>query len=730
MRRLTVIGLLTLLHLAPAHSLSEVRRGRGLRRAFAPPTSARSVPAGGLRDGGGRPGAAQASVDPLAALPPSDAVVTIDMKRLVDEAVPRLLANDQTSLAPVAAALADLKSLTGLDPGALRRVAVGLRYPAAADGTARADVGRVWVAQNIEAWQLPALMRRLGPGKYREEQYGGKTLYVAVPAEAGRNNAAAGAGADGLVFTTLDANTAAFGDLSRVRSTVDAGAGRGARVSAELIAAATRNPNALLGAAGLFQPSLMPGVVPAPQSGGGEMSRLLSSLKQFYAYVELTPAGFGLTVVVTAADPEQAKALGDVLTAIKTLGGLTPAKTALDRLGSEMLKGLAVSAVGAEVRVRAELTRESVVLLMRLTAAQVYFVRGRAHTHEGEWDAAVADYDRVIALDPESVNAYINRGRARADKGELDAAIADYDRAISLDPDASLAYNNRSYAKLEKGDFDGAIADSNRAIALDPGLAYAYNNRGFALAQKGKLDEAMADYDKSIALDPNNALAYSNRGYARYRMGDFERAAADFDKAIALDPGRAEDYQNRGAARREKGDFDGAIADFDKALAINPKSADAYNGRGLARYYKENLDGAISDYDRAIALDPNRAVVYANRGLALADKENFDAAIADYDKSLALNPALPEAYNGRGLARYYKEEFGLAIADFDKAIALSPDFAEVYGNRALSRLALGRDAEAARDFKECFRLDEALRPAFEALAVEVKKKRRAKARPY
>jgi lipoprotein NlpI len=73
--------------------------------------------------------------------------------------------------------------------------------------------------------------------------------------------------------------------------------------------------------------------------------------------------------------------------------------------------------------------------------------------------------------------AFINRGKARADKGTLDAAIADYDKAISLDPNWARIYNNRGFAKVRKGDFDAAIADLDKAIALDPTDAYAYNNR-------------------------------------------------------------------------------------------------------------------------------------------------------------------------------------------------------------------------------------------------------------
>jgi tetratricopeptide (TPR) repeat protein len=46
--------------------------------------------------------------------------------------------------------------------------------------------------------------------------------------------------------------------------------------------------------------------------------------------------------------------------------------------------------------------------------------------------------------------AYNNRGIAYGEKGEYDRAIADYNRAIQLDPKLAFAYNNRGNAYNHK----------------------------------------------------------------------------------------------------------------------------------------------------------------------------------------------------------------------------------------------------------------------------------------
>ena len=49
-------------------------------------------------------------------LPPSDAVALINVNRLLDEAMPKLLAENPARLAEVSNELANFKTQTGLDP--------------------------------------------------------------------------------------------------------------------------------------------------------------------------------------------------------------------------------------------------------------------------------------------------------------------------------------------------------------------------------------------------------------------------------------------------------------------------------------------------------------------------------------------------------------------------------------------------------------------------------------
>jgi hypothetical protein len=122
-------------------------------------------------------------------------------------------------------------------------------------------------------------------------------------------------------------------------------------------------------------------------------------------------------------------------------------------------------------------------------------------------DVAIDACTRIIdgqRETPQNVSiAHTNRGSAHYDKKEFERAITDYDRAIAIDSRNASAYVNRGATHERKGNLDSALADYNRAIDLDPRHVNAYNGRGNIRALKREWDRAIADYDKQIDIDLN-----------------------------------------------------------------------------------------------------------------------------------------------------------------------------------------------------------------------------------
>jgi lipoprotein NlpI len=141
-----------------------------------------------------------------------------------------------------------------------------------------------------------------------------------------------------------------------------------------------------------------------------------------------------------------------------------------------------------------------------LAAAQVQddTQRGNALLKTQDWDLAAESFSNALARDPRDKAAYVGRGLAEVANTDTDAAIADYDRALALGPAADI-YRHRGEAKEENLDFDGAIADYGAAIRLDANYADAVGLRGRSLAVLGRYDPAARDLERATALSPNDA---------------------------------------------------------------------------------------------------------------------------------------------------------------------------------------------------------------------------------
>jgi tetratricopeptide (TPR) repeat protein len=110
-----------------------------------------------------------------------------------------------------------------------------------------------------------------------------------------------------------------------------------------------------------------------------------------------------------------------------------------------------------------------------------------------QWDAAIADYNQVLDLDPQEAGALNNRGNAEAGLGDWEAAIADYETAADLDPNFALARVNQGLALYQVDRSDEALTVLRSVVrkypnfpdaraALTAGL-WASNKRGEAESQ-------------------------------------------------------------------------------------------------------------------------------------------------------------------------------------------------------------------------------------------------------
>ncbi len=172
-----------------------------------------------------------------------------------------------------------------------------------------------------------------------------------------------------------------------------------------------------------------------------------------------------------------------------------------------------------------------------------------------------------------------NRGALYVAKGDRDAALADFNRAVELDPEWGASFLNRGLMHLTRHELVEAEADFTAVTQRVPSQLWptAYVWRAHVHVARGDFPDALADFDLAIRQDPKNPAGLNGKAWflatcpdAQYRNGAMaidlaKRALARSDSAAVRD--------TLAAAYAEAGQFDEAVAEEQRAIEIERKSS-------------------------------------------------------------------------------------------------------------------------------------------------------------
>lgn len=297
----------------------------------------------------------------LSSLPPSDAVALVNINRLLDEVMPKLLAENPARLAEVTTELANFKTQTGLDPRSFDQVALGFRYLYPAEGITKMSTVAL-VRGSFNAGALVAAGRLAANGKYSEQKYLGKTIYIFTLDRQLKLLGLWDIKVGDLAVTSLDGNLIALGELDAVRGAIDASRGH-KYVNPELTALASRDPNAVVGFGGNLTDKLRQNL----SITNNNIARELTAVRQVYGTLGMTATDLELMMAARTVDPDSAKNLSDTVEGLKQVGAffvgrLSPAKGTLAR---SALNNLKVTTQGNELQVRTAVAQSQVTPLIR-----------------------------------------------------------------------------------------------------------------------------------------------------------------------------------------------------------------------------------------------------------------------------------------------------------------------------------------------------------------------------
>jgi tetratricopeptide (TPR) repeat protein len=338
------------------------------------------------------------------------------------------------------------------------------------------------------------------------------------------------------------------------------------------------------------------------------------------------------------------------------------------------------------------------LVLALLLAAGDLLSDGQRAFQAGDLARAEVAFREYVRLHPASAEGLSNLAAVLSRKEQYPEAIQLYQRALKSNPKLTPVHFNLGVALMKAGRNSEAAASFERFLTSHPQEQRAKLLRGLCLAEVGDLPAAIAALE-SVADDP---LALYALAAAHARAGDENRAAALLAR---LDPVSAELTQ--GWIEYRRGRFAEARERFETALRLKPGHAPSLAALGRLALLENRDEEAITHLSEALKQNPSDAESTYQLGV-LYDRNGKPAeGRAFLERSLSLRAGYADPLYQLGRIDFREGKFTVALERLQRAVKILPDQEAIRLLLARTYQALGRRAEAAREFSEVRRLKEA-----------------------
>ena len=165
-----------------------------------------------------------------------------------------------------------------------------------------------------------------------------------------------------------------------------------------------------------------------------------------------------------------------------------------------------------------------------------YYNEGNALNDAGEYEKAIATFEKALKNRKDFPQAWSNMGYAQGKLGRHLEKFSSCVQATDVAPDFSEAWNCRGLARYDLKQYERALQEYNQAIAVNPDYYLGWYNKGQVLLQLGRPREAIDATRQVLKTKPDYFLAWTQLCKALYNLEQYQDAKAHCEESLRLNP--------------------------------------------------------------------------------------------------------------------------------------------------------------------------------------------------
>jgi tetratricopeptide (TPR) repeat protein len=176
-------------------------------------------------------------------------------------------------------------------------------------------------------------------------------------------------------------------------------------------------------------------------------------------------------------------------------------------------------------------------------AANGQNAQGARLYQQGQYTAALQEFQKAIASDPQNADGYYNLaatthrlGLQRQDPTLIGQAEALYNQCLDHDPNHVECHRGLAVLLVDTGRPDRAFALMKNWAAQNPRFAEARIELARLYEEANEPQTALKYLEDAVQMDANNARAWLALGRLREQGGDLAQALQNYQRSYAVNP--------------------------------------------------------------------------------------------------------------------------------------------------------------------------------------------------
>ncbi|HYY72298.1 MAG TPA: tetratricopeptide repeat protein [Candidatus Bathyarchaeia archaeon] len=282
-------------------------------------------------------------------------------------------------------------------------------------------------------------------------------------------------------------------------------------------------------------------------------------------------------------------------------------------------------------------------------------------------------------------------GQQAMKEGQFARAVEDFKKVLAIDPNLVEAEVNLGLAYQSLFDYDQAVRHLTKALRERPNLAGPTVIVGMDYLKLGSPEKAIPYLQQALKLDPANRDAAQALASSYLGQEDFRSAAEEFRHMAAMDSDKSEAWFQLG---HEYLDLSARLA-F-RGAHLYPESAWGHRFLGDLLYQRNRWEDAVKEYQKALSADPRQPGLHTSIGQSYLKAGKLDESEKEFRLELQLNPQNETAWLGLANLQLARDQAADALESLAKVWEISPEFLAVQRFPSVDLSSVSAKASAAR----------------------------------